>query len=291
MILVAGATGLVGLQICLKLAQRHTPFRALVRHTSDPAKIATLEAAGAQLVYGDLKEPASLAAACKDIEAIISTASSTISHSAGDSIETVDHQGQLNLVQAARQAGIDRFLFLSFRKPQGVEVPLAQAKTHVENAIAGMNHTILLCSFFMETWLGPHTGFDYANARARIYGRGTSPLSWVSAGDVAEVSVRAINHPATYRRAFDFGGPDALSPLEVVRLFERLSGRTFELEHIPVDVLYAQFAAADNALEKSYAALGLGLAQGEIMDTTAIAQELGLTLTSVETYARAVLNL
>jgi uncharacterized protein YbjT (DUF2867 family) len=74
----------------------------------------------------------------------------------------------------------------------------------------------------MEVWLSPALGFDYLNASARIYGPGTSPVSWVSLLDVAEMCVLALRNPAAERRTIEFGGPGALSPLEVVARFEIL---------------------------------------------------------------------
>lgn len=128
MILVVGATGLVGSDVCLRLAKRGKPVRALVRVTSDKSKVEALRAAGVELCFGDLKEPASLALACRGASAIVSTASSTLSRAAGDSIETVDAAGQLNLVEAAKAAQVDRFVFVSFRQPKGMSFPVAEAK-------------------------------------------------------------------------------------------------------------------------------------------------------------------
>src|SRR5262245_37361744 len=114
--LVVGATGLVGSDVCFRLLDAGHRVRALVRRTSDPAKRQALEQRGVELVYGDLKEPGSLVPACADIDAVISTASSTFSRQPGDGIDTVDHQGQLAVTRAAREAGVSHFVFVSFRE-------------------------------------------------------------------------------------------------------------------------------------------------------------------------------
>jgi uncharacterized protein YbjT (DUF2867 family) len=290
MILVVGATGLVGSDVCLRLAKRGKKVKALVRVTSDEKKVETLRSAGVELCIGDLKQPESLAAACKDASAIISTASSTLSRAAGDSIESVDDAGQLSLVLAAKSAQVDRFVFVSFRRPAGIFFPVADAKAHVENAIADMNFTTIQASWFMEVWLGPHLGFDYPNATARIYGPGTSPISWVSSGDVAEMCVLALENPAAERRTIEFGGPDQLSPLQVVAIFEKISGKPFKLEHVPEELLRAQYAAATDPMEKSFAALMLGYLYGDAMNMALIQEEFAINLTSVETYAHHVLG-
>lgn len=127
MVLVVGATGLVGHEVCLRLLARGERVRALVRNTTDPAKVASLRSAGADICLGDLKVPASLATACSGAEAVLSTASSTLSRQPGDSIQTVDDEGQLALVNAAKKEGISRFIFVSFRLPDGIAIPLAEA--------------------------------------------------------------------------------------------------------------------------------------------------------------------
>src|SRR5580658_1112000 len=187
MVLVVGATGLVGSDICRRLMRRGEQVRALVRATSSKEKIEALLSSGVELCVGDLKDSHSIVAACRGVNAVISTASSTLTRQPGDSIESVDAGGQLNLVNAAKGANVGRFLFVSFRRPAGIWFPLGDAKKQVENAVSSLNFTVIQASYFMEVWLSPALGFDYANTAARIYGPGTGPLSWVSFSDVAEI--------------------------------------------------------------------------------------------------------
>src|SRR5215211_7601119 len=104
--LVVGATGILGLQIVSRLAGAGRPVRALVRESSDPAKVATLREAGAEIALADLKQPESLARACAGVKNLILTASSTLSRIEGDSIETVDRLGNLALIDAAKAARV-----------------------------------------------------------------------------------------------------------------------------------------------------------------------------------------
>jgi len=290
LILVVGATGLVGAEVCQKLRQRGEPVRALVRPTSSSDRKEMLRASGAELCIGDLKDPLSIAAACRGVDAVISTASATLSRQRDDSIETVDTEGQLNLVNAAKAANVNRFVFVSFRRTPELSFPLGRAKEQVENAVKGLNFTIVQASWFMEVWLSPALGFDYQNSQARIYGPGTSPISWVSYRDVAEMCAIALRHPAAERKVVEFGGPEALSPLEVVGRFERIGGKPFRLEHIPVSALLAQFEDAGDPLQKSFAALMLGYTHGDAIDMTAAIDAFGLRLSGVDEYARTVLG-
>jgi uncharacterized protein YbjT (DUF2867 family) len=226
--------------------------------------------------------------ACQGIDAVISTASSTLSRQQGDSIETVDAEGQLTLVKAAKDSGVERFVFVSFRRAADLSFPLAEAKQQIERAIASMNFTVVQSSFFMEVWLSPPLGFDFVNGTARIYGLGTNAISWISFRDVAEFCAVALRAQTAERRTIELGGPDALSPIEVVKLFEKRLGKPFALEHISEDALLAEFAAAIDPLQKSFAALMLGSAHGDeiAMDT---ADLLGIKRTSVAEYATSVL--
>ena len=80
-------------------------MRALIRPTADGAKRAELEGSASNLSRAISRIRRSLARACAGVQAVISTASSTLSRQAGDSIESVDQHGQLALVDAARAAG------------------------------------------------------------------------------------------------------------------------------------------------------------------------------------------
>ena len=105
-----------------------------MRKTSAPERVAALTALGAEIVVGDLKDPASLATACRGSRAVISTASSVPSSQEGDSIESVDGRGQLNLIAAAEQAGVGHFILVSF---PGVDFdfPLQSAKRAAEKRL------------------------------------------------------------------------------------------------------------------------------------------------------------
>jgi uncharacterized protein YbjT (DUF2867 family) len=290
MILVVGSTGLVGTEVCRLLASQNTPFRALIRHDSAPEKVEILKSLGAECVIGDLKDSASLTAACTGIDKIISTASCTFTAREGDNIETVDHQGQLNLVKAAKNAGVKRFIFISFPDNITHPNPLSDAKRAVEEALAdsSMICTSLQANYFMEVWLSPAIGFDYANAKARIYGEGDNKLNWISFKDVARFAVAALDNDFADNRIVNIGGSEALSPKEVVQLFEKEYDKTFEVEYVPVAALEQQKAGTTHPFEQSFAALMLQYAKGVPMDMEGLKDKLSSPLISVKDYALAV---
>ena len=268
MILVVGATGLLGSEICRRLRGAGHSVRALVRATSAGDRISALQSAGAATMIGDLKNPASLSQACEGVSAVITTASSTLSRQEGDSIETVDRQGQLHLIDAAKRAGVRQFVYISIPPDRHYDCPLYQAKGEVETALtrSGIEYTVLLANCFMEVWLSPALGFDCANGRATVYGSGEQPIAWVSYRDVAGFAVDVLGSGAARNRMLLAGGPENLTPLRVLRIFEEVTGRSFTVEHVPQGALEKQYAEATDPMDRSFAALMLDYARGCPMD-------------------------
>jgi uncharacterized protein YbjT (DUF2867 family) len=291
MILVAGATGMLGGEICRILAGGVDAVTALVRPSSNLERVKQLRTLGVGIVRGDLKERASLDAACRGVGVLVTTVSSTVSRQEGDGVDTVDRQGQLHLVEAAEAAGVGHFVLVSF-PPVDIEFPLQSAKRAVEERLrrGTMGYTILQPTFFTEVWLSPALGFDVAKRRARIYGAGRNPISWISFQDVARFTVAALRQPAPAKRAIPLGGPDALSPLEVVALAEDVAGAKFAVEHVPEDALRAQYDAAADPLQRSFAALTLYYARGDVVDVAETLRLLPVEkLKSVRDYLEGVI--
>ncbi|MFL5740965.1 MAG: SDR family oxidoreductase [Flavisolibacter sp.] len=289
-VLVVGATGFLGTELCNQLLASGKKLKALVRKNSDPTKIKQLQERGVETVTGDLKDVDSLLSACKDVGAVISTASSTLSRQEGDSIETVDRQGQLNLVDAAAKNGVEKFIFISFLESKQ-SFPLQDAKREVEQRLidSKMNYTILRPSFFMEVWLSPHLGFDPANHKATIYGHGAAKVSWIAIKDVAAFAVASLTNPAASNSIIDIGGPQALSPLEVVKIFEEQAGRTFELQYVPEEALRTQKEVSPDPLQQSFSALMLFLNQGPEVQMDELLELFPLKLTSVLDYSHMLM--
>jgi uncharacterized protein YbjT (DUF2867 family) len=266
MILVAGATGVLGSAIVRRLLAQGDPVRGLVRTTSDPAKIARLEADGVDIARGDLKDPASLGAACRGIRAVISTVSIILTAQPGDSFADTDDAGTRNLIDAARRAGVERFTYVSFDHERVPESPLGRAKREVEAHLrdSGLSYTILRPGLFMESWLGPMLFADPASitATAKVYGAGDTKLNYVAVADVAEVAVRSLASDDARNAVLPFGGPEALTQREAVRLFEEVCGRRFEVSEIPEVALEAQWSGAQDPFQKTFASLMLGVARG-----------------------------
>jgi len=239
---------------------------------------------------GDLKDPESLRSACHGITNVISTASLTFSRQNGDSIQTVDLEGQLSLIDAARKTGVSHFTFVSIPRSPVRESPRTRAKYRVEQEIcqAGIPYTILAANYFMEVWLSPIIGFDYPNHKAIIFGDGRQLISWVSYQDVAEFSVSAARAESAHNRILEVGGPEDLSPSEVITIFEVTGGTRFDVQHVPEDALLAQVETASDPLAESFLKLQLEYVHGCLMNTSEARRLMPIKQKTVREYAAHV---
>jgi uncharacterized protein YbjT (DUF2867 family) len=289
--LVVGATGMLGGQIVHRLVGSGKPVKALVRTTAAPAAVEDLNALGVDVVEGDLRDPASLTQACQGVGTVISTATAISGRQPGDSISEIDLGGQRNLVDVAGASDVRDLIYTSFSGNLRTPEPLGDSKRAVERYLmdSDVGYTILRPTYFMEGWLSPFLGFDYPNAQARIYGSGRNPISWISLRDVAEFAARCVDNPDARGKVLELGGPEPLSPLAVVRIFEESEGRPFTVEHVPEDVLSAQLEQADNDVSKSVMGLMLDYARGDAKDMTEVLGAFPIRLTAVRDYATRVL--
>lgn len=291
-ILVVGSTGMVGGETARRLAGAGRKVRGLIRPTSDEKKVKVLEREGVEVIVGDLREPKSLEAACRGVETVITTVSAMpFSWQEGNTIGGVDRDGAISLVDAAKAAGVQRFIYLSF--PHGPEpgFALGDAKVAVENHLtsSGMEYAILWANFFMEVWLSPAFGFDYTSNSATIYGDGSNGITWVSVTDVARALVEAVTSSIAKNKVLPVGGPELLTPLEVLKIFEEASGKKWNVQHVAVDALQKQLAAAGDEVQASVAALQLAYATADFsMDPSSYL--VPRYLKSVRQYAAEVLK-
>lgn len=285
--LIVGATGNVGGSVVRGLREQGKPVRALVRESSDSERVRSLEEVGAEIVRGELRDPNSLARACAGVATVVSGATA-ITALGTDSITAVDRDGQLSLVDAATAAGVEHFIYVSYTRHIDTDDPLTQAKRAVEERLrgSGMAFTILRPSYFMEMWLGPPLGWNIEAGSVRVLGGGEQRVSWISAQDVVAAVVACVDNPAARGLTIELGGPVAVSPLEVVRLAESITGRPIEVEHVPAEALEQQTRDAAGTDEAIFPSLMLCQTRG---DEIGPCPDWLQPTTSVEDYLRGLL--
>jgi uncharacterized protein YbjT (DUF2867 family) len=244
MIVVIGATGIVGGMITRQLLERGKEVRILVRRDSPSSQLVqqglatsaeSLIEAGAQPVHGDLRDRASLDAAVDGVETVISTANSAMRGGA-DNPQSVDLEGNRNLIEAARDASVEDFVFISLLGADpNHPAPYMQAKAQSESALqeSGMEYTILAPTAFMEVWPAMVVGMPALQGQpVTLVGEGRRRHSFISNRDVAAFAVAAVDHPAARNQYLAIGGPEPLSWRDVVATYERVLGRSISVEYV-----------------------------------------------------------
>ena len=279
---VAGATGALGSKICHALLARGAAVRALVRDDAAGSARALADA-GAELVWADITERRSLEPAVEGVGCIISTATCFPRE---DSIEAVDRDGNLALVEAAEAAGASRFVFLSFR-PVALDFPLQRAKRAVEERLvwSRLDAVVLRPGKFMDVWFSPQCGFDVSARRATLFGDATAPVTWIAAADVAEIAARAATGEGPRVGTFELGGPEPLSQREVVAIYEEVSGAAWMTETLPVAELERMHRHGESAVIRSLGALMLEAHLGSTTDPASFHEAFPLRLTTVREFA------
>jgi uncharacterized protein YbjT (DUF2867 family) len=246
MVLVVGATGVVGGMITRRLLERGDEVRILVRTNSPSEQLARegratsaeeLIAAGASPAYGDMRDRASLDAALEGVRAVVSTANS-VGRGGDDNVRTVDLEGNRNLIEAARDAGVGRFVFISAlgaaveKSCFTLALGLQEGNGTLES---GMAYAILAPNTYMEVWVAVVVGMPALQGRPVVLvEEGRRRHSFVSNRDVAAFAAAAVDHPAARNRHILIGGPEALSWRDVLATYERVLGRQLPVEFVAV---------------------------------------------------------
>ena len=289
-VLVAGATGLLGNEICRQLSTKNLQVKALVRSATDPVKIGQLTKLGVQIVQGDLQNIESLLLALRGVKTFISTVSSMpFSYQPGENdVQSVDENGVINLIDASKSAGVNHFIYTSFSKNIDLDFPLRNAKRKVEKHLqnSGLDYTILRPGCFMELWLTAGVGFDAPNGKVNTCGTGANPLAYISFKDVAKFAVESISNPAAKNAILELGGPQNLSQLDVVKIFEEALGKKIELGQMPVEMLQSQLDGAEDPMQKSFSGLMMCVANGDRIDMKDLLNKFPVELTTVKEFAK-----
>ncbi|QUS55057.1 SDR family oxidoreductase [Pseudovibrio brasiliensis] len=246
MILVVGATGVLGSKTCKELLEKGQQVRAMVRASTNQDSIDALKKLGAEIAVADLKDPASVKTACQGVEAVVSTATSVSRPSESNNFDSVDQQGQLNLVALAKESSVKHFVYISFPEFQGT-FPLQSAKRAVEAALrtSGMDYTILQAPHFQESWLVAPTGINPETNAMLTFGGGKGKISWIAIDDVCKAISASLNAPKARNRTLQIGGTEALSQNDIIVRCETLAGRPLKREDMPQEQLDTMFSSGD----------------------------------------------
>jgi uncharacterized protein YbjT (DUF2867 family) len=280
MILVVGATGNLGGAVTRMLLAEGQPVRILARSQSNYQPLAD---AGAQVVLGDLKQRGALDPACEGVDTLITTANSA-ARGGEDNPQTVDLEGNRNLIDAAKAAGVKQFIFVSvLGADPNSPVPFIQTKGKTEDTLreSGIPYTVLAPNGYMEVMVAMVVGMPAMMGQpVTIVGGGRRKHSFISAGDVAAFILAAIGNPAAINQKLLLGGPQPLSFRDAVAIYERVLGHQIQVRSVapgePVPGLPETMAQVLAGLDTYDSPL----------DMTETARTFGIQLTPLEEVAR-----
>lgn len=233
-VLIVGATGTLGRQVTRRALDEGYAVRCLVR---SPRKAGFLKEWGAELVQGNLCDPETLTRALEGIEVVIDAATARPTDSL--SIKEVDWDGKVALIQAAKQAGVKRFIFFSILDAEKYpDVPLMEIKRCTEEFLkeSAIDYTVLRTAGFLQGLIGQYAIPILEGQAVWVMGD-TSPIAYIDTQDLARFAVKAIALPETVNATFPVVGSRAWSGYEIIRLCERLSGKQAKITRMPMGLL------------------------------------------------------
>jgi len=286
MILVVGSTGRVGGMITRTLLGQDRQLRILVRPGSDHH---ALVAAGAESALGDLKDPASLAVACRGVDTVITTASAG-ERGGDDTAQSVDLDGNANLIEAARAAGVRQFIFVSAllaRADHPVPVPRAKALTEAALRASGLTYTIVAANAIADVMFPLVVGYPLSVGKpVTLVGEGRRRHTFIAARDVAAFATAAVDHPSALNRRIEIGGPDALSWRDVLAAYERTLGRPIPVQWIPPGEMLPDLPPAPGLTPLVSGLLAALETFDTPLDMTEVSRTFGVTPTTIDDLLR-----
>lgn len=288
LVLVTGAAGTLGRYLVYRLRATGCGVRALVRRHD--MRTAQLQAAGAEVVAGDMRSRPDLAAAIAGVTDVIAAAGVAIPK--GDNTPmAVDYKGNCTLIDLALGEKVRHFVLISVIGADFLEYSsLFRAKRWAEQYLkgSGLRHTILRPGGFMSDW---QTAWERYGRRGLYPALGApdKSLALVSPGDLAAVAVKALRTPGNTSRTYTVTNGEDLSPRDVATLYSRLFDEEVRLLAIPVlpakAIWWPLRLVAPNAADF----LGLLLAFGEVefnANSTALASDFDVSFKTYEAFLR-----
>ncbi|HEX4034720.1 MAG TPA: NAD(P)H-binding protein [Solirubrobacteraceae bacterium] len=238
MLLLTGATGLVGSALRRRLIEAEVPIRCLVR---DPRRLGE-DRVRVQIALGDLADPPSFRNALRGVDTVVHLAA-TIRDQPQGSIEELSGIATWRLVEAAQRAGVERFVFFSaLGASTQSRARLLRAKALAEDAVreSDLRSTVFAPSIIYAP------GDPYMTLLARMSllpwampfsGRGRACYAPVWVSDVADCVMSALGREGGGDARYELAGPEVLTHEQIVRLALASFGRQRRLIHIPTPIV------------------------------------------------------
>jgi NADH dehydrogenase len=234
MLLLTGATGLVGSALLQRLLADEQAVRCLVR---DPRRLGALRVR-VQITLGDLSDPHSFRNAMRGVDTVVHLATVTRDQPRG-SIEELTAMATWRMVAAAQRAGVERFVLLSALGASRQSASrVLRAKAVAEQAVLGaaLHGTVVASSFAYapgDRWLTLLERLSRLPC-VPVPGDGGACCQPIWAQDVAECLVAVLRRTdAEERRRYELAGPQTLAYNDAIRTVLRCAKRERPLLNVP----------------------------------------------------------
>jgi uncharacterized protein YbjT (DUF2867 family) len=235
-VLVVGGTGFLGRKVVAALVSRGKSVRALVRPGSNASVLGSPDV---EVVRGDMLDPRSLDAAMDGADAVVTSAAGYTRRRKTDTAET-DTVGNRNLADAAKAAGVRRFVFTSILTcDQTPDVPHFWHKALMERYLAeiGVPYVALRPGAFLDQLLLMMPGGGVASGRLMSFGSPDVAITYVLTADVAESLAAAVEADVINGEHIDLGWDRPVTMRDLASLIGARLGRPVKVRSIPWPVL------------------------------------------------------
>lgn len=229
-LLIIGGTGTLGRQIVLQALTKGYKVRCLVRNFR---KANFLKEWGVELVYGDLTKPETIPPCLKGITAIIDASTSRPDEL--DSLKCVDWEGKLYLLEAAKLAKIERFIFFSIQNIEELsKIPLPKVKYTIERKIINSKipYTIFRLTGFYQNLIGQYAIPILESLPIWVTDENMY-IAYMDTQDIAIFCLRSLQLPKTKDQLILLDGLKFWASSEVIKLCEQLAGQSAKIQRIP----------------------------------------------------------
>jgi len=248
-LLLTGATGLIGRALLRRLTVAGEPVRCLVR---DPRRLGS-DRVRVQIALGDLADPPSFRNAMRGVKTVVHLAA-VIRDQPSGSIEELDGIATWRMVQAAERAGVEHFVFFSSLSATSHDrTRVLRAKALAERAVlaSDIRHTVFAPSMVYapgDTLLTLIERIAMVTPVMPVSGRGHALFQPIWAEDVADCVMAALGE-ADGRTRYELAGPQTLSHQAIVELVLRAAGRSRPTVNVPTAIVSRALRALETLLK------------------------------------------
>ncbi|MVT06732.1 SDR family oxidoreductase [Chitinophaga tropicalis] len=253
MILITGATGVLGKETINFLLKKGYPAGNIIALVRDDSKAADLKASGVVTISGNYDNYNSLLSAMKGVEKVLLVS--------GNDVVKRGSQHE-NVVKAAKESGVKHILYTSFHRKNETETSpiafVAQSHIHTENIIksSGLTYTILRNNIYLDmlpVFLGKvlETGV--------FYPAGDAKSAFASRNDMAEATANILAGQGHENKEYNLSNTENISFQDVADILNAITGKT--ISYLNPDSTTYQKALAEAEVPAEYIGFFAGFAE------------------------------